>query len=193
MAGNLWISLGVVFSYLNMPAWMCPCSEKFSLVKSMLWLILWGCGITALKPPPWGPEITSHIQGWSLLTTFLWPGSLHGKCGLPSDCLFILFWPLCSVINEEMGQPCVLSKLSWQFMAQSQIWHSPAGSPPPPLSFLRLYLSSAFSENVLQTLSFLLPPSQKCSFPNPSPPPLFQKHSWLPLCSSSWPYWCADW
>lgn len=42
---------GVVFSYLNMPAWMCPCSEKFSSVKSMLWLILWGCGITALKPP----------------------------------------------------------------------------------------------------------------------------------------------
>lgn len=155
---------------------MCLRSEKFSLVKSVLWFTLWGGGITALKPPSWGPETTSQAKGWSLLTTFLWPGFLQRKCSLLLWLLILfLFWTFCSSINEEMEQPRVSSKVSRWFLAQSQIGHGTAESPSLP-SPLRLCLSSAFSENIHQTPGFPPPSfSKRSSLPNPcSPSPLFQ-------------------
>lgn len=175
---------------------MCPCSEKFSSAKSVLWLIFWSGGITALKPPSQGPEITSWRKGWSLLTTSLRQAFYRESVACLPDCFFfLLFWTFCSGVSEEMEQPHVSLKVSWQFMAQSQTEHGTAESPSP-LSFLRLCLSSAFSENVLKTLSFPIPPSQKgaCSLTHVFPLPFSsgQEHSWWPLCSSSWPYWWAD-
>lgn len=67
---------------------MCHCSEKFSWVQSMFWFILWGGGITALKPPVQGPETTPPTTGWSLLATLL---SRQGKHGLPPWLILIIF------------------------------------------------------------------------------------------------------
>lgn len=138
---------GCVFCYLRYASLVCPCSEKFSSVKSVLNSLGWW----DYKPPTWGPEINSQRAGPCSPHFFSQTFHRESVFCLP-DCLLFLFWTFCSGKNEEMKQQCVLSKVSWKFMAQSQSGHGTAESPS--LSFLGLCFSSAFSENVLQTLGF---------------------------------------
>lgn len=93
---------------------MCHCSEKFSWVISVLWFILSGGGIMALKPPSQGLKTTSQTLGWSLLTRLLWPGFLQGKHGVSPWLLLLIFiLDMCRNEWRNGAAACVAGVSRW--------------------------------------------------------------------------------
>lgn len=113
---------------------MCHCSEKFSWVKSVLWFILLGSGITALKPPAEAlKQLHRHQARPCSPRSFGQAFCRESVACLPDCFLLFLFWTFCTGINEETEQPRVLSEASWWFLAPSRVEH---GSAESRFSFL---------------------------------------------------------